>query len=909
MLVSQYIYTACGKERTGAFSVFSKSRDITNEESAEIREVMMYKTPSGLPYEPTEKQIEELYPKKSGYFFLSSGRACLAQVCYVGRVYSDLDGRFGNYIIHAFIFERINNFSPYSFIEHSLFKRMLTRKEWHDDPIPDELPQIEIPENGGMLSMNEVSSFLNEDRKNKLKLLIEASINSSNENPLCFNDEHKNHKFWLKLLSVCLPKTMQNVVSFCTHFTNTLIPGNISSRIQIRVNQPENSLFNYAQEAHKGRYTFDFLRNIIPESVKPGKYAESIVALLSSGIFEAIKFVDNINKVMSVYSVNINEASDLINIYKADYSQFENTDEIVNTILIAGRVGYETQSIANNLFSKVSQFNFNSQQRLSVFAFIYKYISAIDIKIKIIKMVIDNAEQLGLRTDAANTFRDDINSKAAFIFTNYLDYLKAEGLDNYVTQNQKSFLKIFVAFDFLTSLPAIRNSFQTRKYDTSEEIIAVKNILNSTFKRQSVSDLDLLMNSANSRINGLGIELLFVIIQESINAGVPVTNIRFAFDILQRLRPKTDFAYAYLLNLIKTISDKEDFIKVYINAQNNDTVFYTRFENEKKSESLIVDFCRKKDMFCFANQPITQNVLKEYFDKYYVTGNDTGLFVKRLGEYLYTIQPEKRINESFNILNFMKLPVNADKTLLPPVYGVVLEAVFSAPYDKIYELCEKQEWLDRINEIYNTIIDAGGGLKQETRELVIITLCGKILEKYGFKEDNPKVLSFFSKTQTDKNSLAENFDKISSKKSIDTFIEFYFYLVANILIVGATGTKLFNYDSVLEKVFGKIIEKGDLEKITDHFIYGIKKSKANTIVFVLYIFRKHLADSKNTLDKKLGDITKNYFEKLSSGERKKIFSELLVLAEKTEIAQFKHYFEEFNKEHKGGFFDILKMKR
>ena len=286
MLASQYIYTACGKNRTGAFSVFSKSKDITDEESTEIREVMMYKTPPGLPYEPTPQQIEELFPKKFGYFFLSSGRACLAQVCYVGRVYSELDTRLGNYIIHAFVFEKTDNFAPYSFIEHNtLFKRMLTKKEWHDDPIPDELPQIEIPESGGMLQQTKCHHFFNEDRKNKLKLLIEAVINSSSETPVCFYDEPKNQKNWFKTLSVCLPKTKQNAVSFCTHFTNTLIPGNISSRIQLRVNQPDSGQFNYTQEVQKGRYAFHFLQNIIPASVKPGKYAQNIVNLLFSGIF------------------------------------------------------------------------------------------------------------------------------------------------------------------------------------------------------------------------------------------------------------------------------------------------------------------------------------------------------------------------------------------------------------------------------------------------------------------------------------------------------------------------------------------------------------------------------------------------------------------------------------------------
>jgi hypothetical protein len=908
MLVSQYIYTACGKERNGAFSVFSKSKDITDEESAEIREVMIYKAPSGagIPYEPDEQQIEEFYPKKFGYFILSSGRACLAQVCYVGRVYSDRDMRWGNYIIHAFVFEKTNNFAPYSFVEHASFKRLLTKKEWHDDPIPDELPRVEIPENGGMMAMNEITSFFNEDRKNKLILLIEAIINSTNENPVHFYDEHKNIIFWLKVLNICLPKSMQNTFSFCTYFTNTLVPGSASSRIQIRVNQPENSLFYYAQEAQKGRYAFDFIKNITPASLNPGKYAKNIVISLFSGIFEAVKLVDNINKIMSAYNVNINEASELFNINfnidKEDYTKINNAQEIYNTILIADRVSFETQSIAGKLWPKMTTINFNPHQRLKVLDFIYKNISRKEVKIEIIKTVIDNAEQLELRTDKPEAFRDDLNTKANFIFANYLDYLKETGLNNYLTNNQNSFVKLFPTFDFLANLPEVKNAFQAQKYTSSEELIAVIKIMVLAFKRKSLSDLDLLIKSADSRINGFGTELLFIVVQDSIKTGSPVTNFQFAFEILQRLIPKANNAYVYLKSLIKTNFEKEEFIKAYVNAQNNNPDFYAKFENESKNESFLAEFCTKKDIFCFINQTPSQKNLKEYFDKYYVTGKDTGLFVKRLKEYICAVQPDKRINECNNML---KLTEKADIKLLYPVYCVILEIIFSEPYGKIYDLCEKQEWFDKINKIYEIITNTGSSLNQETHELTVIMLCGRILEKYGFKNDSQQIQSFFSKTQADTGKIESYINLINSEKSINTFIDYYFDLVANILIVGATA-KIFDYEGVLKKVFGKIIENGNSEKLTEHIIYGIKKSKAVTIAFILFIFRKRIANSSNNLDKKLGEIAEKYFEKISSGDRKRTFADLLALAEKEETVKFERYFEEFNNKHKSGFFSFLK---
>jgi hypothetical protein len=901
MLASQYIYTACGKDRTGAFSVFSKSKDITDAESSEIREMMMYKAPPNLPYEPTELQIEEMFPKKFGYSFLSSGRVCLAQVCYVGRVYSELDGRFGNYIIHAFVFEKANYFAPYSFIEHTLFKRMLTKKEWHDDPIPDELPQIEIPENGGMLSMDEITSFFDDNRKNKLKFLIEAIINSSNENPVCFYDEHKNLKYWFKILGICLPKAMQNAISFCTNFTNSLIQGNASSRIQIRVNQPDSYQFNYAQEAQKGRYTFDFLRNIIPTSINPGKYAKNVMKLFSVGVFEVVKFVDNISKVMSTYKVSINEASNLINMSNTDYSNFENSDEIYSTILNVERVGYEMQTIANDLWLKRTQFNFNVEQKLKIFEFIYNNTSS-NTKYEIITEIVDKPEHFGI-TNEANNFYGELNSKANFIFKNYLDYLNNIGLFDYVSQNKNSFLKLCLVFAFLIRFPDVKKSLQMKNYNTPNETIAVKNIIKSVFNRQSIEDLNLLMDIANQYISNSKVELLSTIVQEEINSGFHITNIQFAFDILQQLYLKKDFAYTYLLNLIKTISNQNEFIKAYIDAQNSDPDFYTKFENENKHESLIIDFFRKKDATYFKSQKLTLKALKEYFYKYYVTGADNGLFIKRLSEYLNTVNPNEKIKESYAILNIITLPINSDKKFIIPVYIVVIESIFSAPYGEIHSY-PKKEFFDKITEIYDL---TKNNLEPETRELYAVTHCGLFLE--AFIENDKKALSFFTdkKVQT---FLVKNFEMIKSNKNIDIFIDYYFKQVANILILGTVSDESFDYDEILEKVLEKIIVKGDLENLTDNIILGIKKSKKDATNFILYIFKNRFAASSTTLSKKLGDIAEKYFEKLSSGDRKKLFSELQVLAEsKEEAMQFKNYFEEFNKEHKSGLLDFFKKKK
>ena len=93
MKAYQMIYTACGQDRSGAFSVWSKSANVTKAECDEIVKLMSYKRPPNAPYEPTEEEIRTLFPPKYAYILLSSGRRCVAKASYIGKVYSDLDTR------------------------------------------------------------------------------------------------------------------------------------------------------------------------------------------------------------------------------------------------------------------------------------------------------------------------------------------------------------------------------------------------------------------------------------------------------------------------------------------------------------------------------------------------------------------------------------------------------------------------------------------------------------------------------------------------------------------------------------------------------------------------------------------------------------------------------------------------
>ena len=78
MLVSQYIFTACGKQKHGDFVVWSKSPDITDAEGEEIHQLMVYKNPVGVNlYEATEEQIRAACPRDMHTLCSRRAKKCL----------------------------------------------------------------------------------------------------------------------------------------------------------------------------------------------------------------------------------------------------------------------------------------------------------------------------------------------------------------------------------------------------------------------------------------------------------------------------------------------------------------------------------------------------------------------------------------------------------------------------------------------------------------------------------------------------------------------------------------------------------------------------------------------------------------------------------------------------------------
>ena len=70
MTASQYIYTSWknGDSPNKGFMVYSKSPDITEEESEEIRYAMKYVVPGDMNPAPSEEEIADSFPFAFSYY-------------------------------------------------------------------------------------------------------------------------------------------------------------------------------------------------------------------------------------------------------------------------------------------------------------------------------------------------------------------------------------------------------------------------------------------------------------------------------------------------------------------------------------------------------------------------------------------------------------------------------------------------------------------------------------------------------------------------------------------------------------------------------------------------------------------------------------------------------------------------
>ncbi len=234
MMASQLIYTSWpnGASQKKGFMVYSKSEDITQEEETEIVAAFRYVAPSGLPFAPTPEQVQTLFPIMYGFVKLTSGRYVIAQSAYIGQDYTK---RYGNYMIHAFVFDEPCSSFVLPLWGSSLFKRALTDAELNAPKAPDFLPKVKLEDT---YDVSKVPPYRGDKSFLASLLEIHVSALTGNKKMNVFVDM-KDMSKTLQALYFCLGDSIREKTFFTTYVSGDQKLYNLMAR-------PKEQLASYA---------------------------------------------------------------------------------------------------------------------------------------------------------------------------------------------------------------------------------------------------------------------------------------------------------------------------------------------------------------------------------------------------------------------------------------------------------------------------------------------------------------------------------------------------------------------------------------------------------------------------------------------------------------------------------------
>lgn len=213
----QYIYTSWknGDSTEKGYMIYSRSEGISESECTAIKDAMQYLAPKELTLTPTPQEIADIFPYAFSYFVLPTGRGCVAQSTYLGKDYS---GRYGNYIIHALIFD-INDLPcrPAEFFAEPYIKTAMTQEELDaPSPVPP-LPPLHISEYASVINDEQLNEFLF-DKEDEFAQLISMILVSQDAGiPFYLNDSRENLVLWAAAVQRILPSRLAKKFTFNTY--------------------------------------------------------------------------------------------------------------------------------------------------------------------------------------------------------------------------------------------------------------------------------------------------------------------------------------------------------------------------------------------------------------------------------------------------------------------------------------------------------------------------------------------------------------------------------------------------------------------------------------------------------------------------------------------------------------------
>jgi len=281
MKALQLYYTSCehGYEKSPGFQVKAISEGFEEDEINKIKKAGRYNTPRNLPPQPSLDEIRTLFPVAFRYQKNESNQYSFMHSAYVGKDYSG--PRYGNYFMHALLFESQLNFWPIDLYHWEGWKSEDNSKE-------TSLPVIDIELNNSVYSFNHLQQFLNEEDNRTIfhKMLSAFILSQKDERKIVIrSDDKENSILWMAALQKSFPVYISSDISLSSYQYS---PGSCSD---INIVYGETDFTFDDTEFNYHFYVFDFLdgRESDLENIQ-NTYVNFIVDMLSTNPHKLQKF-------------------------------------------------------------------------------------------------------------------------------------------------------------------------------------------------------------------------------------------------------------------------------------------------------------------------------------------------------------------------------------------------------------------------------------------------------------------------------------------------------------------------------------------------------------------------------------------------------------------------------------------
>lgn len=876
MKAYQLIYTACGKERTGSFSTWSKSNEITPEEENEIITVMSYRTSENAPYNPTEEDIKKYFPRIYSCFILSTGRKVLSTSTYIGPVYSDLDKRSGNFIIHAFVFDVGLNPNPLSVFTNTQFKKELLPSEWKNDA-PLNLQAIDYNDNF-ILNKSNINNIVNSKSDDALKGLLESAyLSLNNKGILVFNDDFDSMVAIYSLIYAMMPESLLTRLTFSNQYSTTIefnLTSNNTKRIAIRNPIDPNNYIPFTNEELSVKH-FDFINNEI-DNVEPSPFIENAFNILkANGLEECQKFIRFVKDLQTKFAYSVDDILNVYYVVNKKYSKLSSPSVICDSIKKAAQAslisfGTVCNDVFNEYFEKgILTYNCDT---MSLLLLCYKYLVQAQ-KTKIFRGILNNLESCGVNVNGDySSFNQSLESALGEMYKDLISQL-VNDLDSrqiFLSSTNRN----YVSYIFDVSIKNINNV-------EFKNIISkfVENLIKSSDLVELKSALDKVEYADRACRNELVANYISPLFDDLIYDEVSFENRIEYFDALKQEEIKELFLKLMLANI-----DNNKFIKIYVNLEKRNPKI-EQFSLLIKNEPSLKLFFTKIECLEFENkQTVTLADLTSYFNKHYLNNEDAGSFYNQVKRFLENCQ-SMRLENALSVYSVIS-NVDFGKYALWNVALFIYDFVLDQPIESIAKLAP---------ESYKKILDLNkklsDGNRLENKKLNIVKTYLLLNFRFGDQSNLDKIKDNLVYSYLDKNQFDDFF------KKYDTLIANYY--------LNNKKKKVAEYNKLIEIIFTLPIHSIDsfISSMLNHLFYLNKKDASElTADLLLYGFSFDNYEAQNIRKE-----VENFFDVIGAHKSKAILNDNVDLFKSRGCNKLIDYVNQYNSDHLG-FFESIKAK-